>query len=733
MTEVELPDGTVLEFPEGMTRDQIKAAIDKRYQGAQRKVIATTKDGGRIVESADGTRSYLSNGYATNDPEKIERLMQGETTSRQLVQDDVDRQRLAEFPVSTRALEVVQGTPFVGEWADEAVGLIAPQAAENMRLASDAIERQRPIEAAALNIGGGLLAGGAMAVGAAGRAADWIGKGANVANRAMRAGIVAAPAGAVDGALSYAGRADDEDRLRAAGPGAAIGGAGGLIFGGGGMLAGEALAQGVRRWKKLDVRTIADEFGISSGAARMVRSALQNDDLIGAQSRLRSLGADAMLADAGDATGALLDAATQTGGRSLARTRAAVNARAAGTQKRLTDTLDAVLGAPVGVRTAARGISQSTAPMRQKAYQAAYARPIDYASPGGQGIEAVLQRVPPKTLDRAIREANEAMIEAGERNLQIMAKVADDGSVEFVQMPNVRQLDEIKKALGDIARQDVDQFGRPSGAGARAARLAGDLRDAAVQAVPEYGRALKLGGDKLQQDAGLDLGRKLLTRNVKLEDVREFVASQPSQEAYDALRQGLRSSIEDNMSNVRRAISDSNVDARESMAFVKDMSSRANIAKVRLVLGSNRAQKLSQELNRAAAALELRAAIAGNSKTAIRTSIQGQARAEAAPSVLRETIGEMGAPLDIARPITRKLAMIDPASISASEKRLLDEIADVLIDTQGTDARRALILVRRAMAGQRLKDEQSDLIGRATGAALAYGLYQPSQRSQAPR
>ena len=44
-------------------------------------------------------------------------------------QSDLDRERIAKNPVAARVQEFNQGAPIVGEWLDEAVGLVSPEAA----------------------------------------------------------------------------------------------------------------------------------------------------------------------------------------------------------------------------------------------------------------------------------------------------------------------------------------------------------------------------------------------------------------------------------------------------------------------------------------------------------------------------------------------------------------------------------------------------------------------------
>ncbi len=709
----------------------MKDRIAKRRQELSGEVVATTEDGGKVFKREDGTLSFTSPGFATNDQDRIQEIMQGAQPV-DLVQRDFDQQRIAENPVAARAQEFVQGTPFVGEWADEAVGMVSPRAAENMRLTSDAMERQYPGQSAALNVAGGVATAIPLAVGAGGaKAADFIAKGTNMVSRGTRAGMVAAPAGAVEGAASFAGRADEGGRQKEAAKGAGIGAGFGLALGPVASMTGEGIATLARRIKRLDIRTIADELGISPHAARIVKQGIMSDNLDEAQSRLVQLGEDALLADAGPSTGALLDAAATTGGKALNAARNAADGRAAVVGQRLPKVLDGVFGKPKGIKTAAKEISQGTASARQRAYNAAYAKPIDYSNAKGRQIESVLSRVPPRTLKSAIDEANEAMTATGQRNQQIMAQIADDGSVTFREMPNLQQLDEIKKALDGIARESVDQFGRLTSAGLRARKLASELREATKQAVPLYGRALRLGGDKVQQDEGLALGKNLLFKGTTVDDVKAFLNQGISNEARQAVRQGVRESIEQNLSNVRRTITDPDTDAREAMQLVKEMSSRANIQKLRLVLGGPRADRLLKELDRSATALELRAAVAQNSKTAIRQSIQEQVAEETAPGLVRRTTGNLGNPLDAAREVTQSIAAIDPRSMSARERGMFAEIAKALTGIKGKDAQDALKAVREALKGQPIKDAQAQIIGRAVAGATALGLYQSGKQSLA--
>ncbi len=682
----------------------------QQYTDMGFREIATANDG-VIMENDKGERVYTSPGYNTNDPAKIAEIMNGATVA-DTFQGDLDRERIAKNPVAARVQEFNQGAPIVGEWLDEAVGLVSPEAAKNMRAASDAMERQHPIQSGALNVLGGVAYTAPLArMGAGWGVADFVGRAGSKIGRLARVMGAGAAAGLIEGVASGAGR-EAGDRLR----GAAVYGAMSAVLGALAPvadLAGIGAAALARRMKKLDVATIAREFGIDTAAARTVKEALINDDLGAAAARLGKLGDDAMLADAGPATQALFDAASKTGGKALAVTRDAVEGRSAAFGARLPSKLDSILGTTAkGVKTAAREISESTSGVRRAAYERAYSTAVNYADDAGRKVEDVLARVPPSTMQTAIKEANEEMRSLGLKNMQIMAEIGPDGSVVFREMPNVRQLDEIKKALGNIGREAVDKFGRPTGQGIRYSRLASELGGAIGDAVPAYRTAVRLGGDKIQTDSALDLGRKLLFANVNVEDVYGFVRKGLSSEARAAMVQGVRETIENTMSAVRRTITDPNVDAREAMKLVTELSSRKNTSKLRLALGKAKAEALMDELDKQATALLLRGAVTRNSDTAIRGAIQGQAKTELTPNVARRVAGNIGNPLDAAKEFTRALAGIDARSMGEAEKAMFAQIADALTRIRGADAQKALVAVQGALAGQPMKDAEAKLIGR---------------------
>lgn len=626
----------------------------------------------------------------------------------------------------------ISGAPFVGEFADEALGHISgaiegrsPEIGQEVfRQSREQFAQENPKTAMGLKVAGGVIGSLPLALTGAGMVAGAAGKVGQIATAVGLGGATGAVEGAAQG---YGAGETAEDRATGARRGAVVGGALGAALAPVASVLGMGAKEALRRVKGLDLRVIADEFGLSRKAARVVQAALRNDDLDAAQAALTQAGDTGMLADAGPSSAALLDAAMASGGQALRVGRDAVEGRAEQAGKALSGRLDEALGVPLGRREAQRAIAQRTAGARKAAYDQAYGQAIDYAG-AGQEVEAVLQRVPTGTMQRAISEANEAMQEAGVKNRQIMAQIADDGSVSFREMPNVQQLDEIRKALSQIARDETDAVtGKISAGGLRARRLAGDLNEAIKNAAPAYKRAVRIGGDKIAEENAFNMGVDVFKRGVTLEDVNDAMRG-ASQQARAQAVAGLRRGIEDTLSNVRRAISDPNVDAREAMQLAKDMSSRANHAKLNALLGGKSKEVLSA-LDEALPALELRAAVAGNSKTAIRQSIQDQVATETAPSLLRRVAGKAGNPLEAAKEITSAVVRTNDQAMTEAQKQIYAEIAQALTNQRGADAQRALSVVRRAINGQPVNDAQAQMIGKAAGALLFSGGYQGLERT----
>jgi len=462
-----------------------------------------------------------------------------------------------------------------------------------------------------------------------------------------------------------------------------------LINGGVGAVGGAAIpviAQGVASGYRgivdnLARNEVARNAGVSPEVARHLTQTLDADATLGAQgmANMQRAGGEAMLADAGPNAQQVLDAAIQRPGPGGVLARQRINERVGRDSAAVTSALDTSLGAPEGVNASQRNVRQGARAAVNDAYDGpngAYAQPIDYASPEGQLVESVINRIPPRIARNAIESANERLRWSETPNQQIMADIAEDGSITYREMPNVRQADAIKRALNDIVNDGTDpQTRKMSSDAAFANDMATTLRDALRDAVPEYGAALRTAADPLSRQSAIQLGSKLLsqsmTRDQVAEATRRFTA--PEQ---DALAQGVRSHIDDIMANVSRTVREGGTEAREAYKAIRDLSSRANREKLEIALGPQRVASLFDELDRAGQSFSLQGRMADGSGTASRLATNEMMRENASPGIVG-TVGR-GEGVNATKKIIQLLTGQTDEAIRGREDGIAAEIADYL-------------------------------------------------------
>jgi len=688
-------------------------------------IVMTTPDGGRVVRSQSGKLSFVSPGYSTSDPETIKRIMEGQgggAASRQNIQESLIKQ----YPVASRLTQLVEGTPFVGSYLDELIGGIAgPEAAAGVRALSSSMQEQRPVQSTLLGLGGAGLGTAATIAATPVRVAAAImpSVSGRILPSILRSGATAGLLGGAEGAIYGAGQGEGDGRAENAMTGGLLGTAFGGVLGAAAPLIGRGVENIAGMFRRSDVAKIAADLGISREAATVIKNTFdQGGDIAAARAALQRAGSEGMLADAGFAAQALLDASAATGGRAGQIAREAVEGRMARTGEALTQNLDAALGpAPLGPRTAVDAIASRTAPARAEAYGLAYQTPINYASPQGMKIEEVLGRVSPDDLIAGIVEANKEMRSNGQVNQQIMAVLGADGNVEFLrEMPNVQQLDEIKKALQKIAYDNTDDFGRLTGTGKRYNRLAGELRDAVADAVPDYGTAVSIGGDKLAEERAFMLGRDLLSTKTEIEDVALELGKKPSAAQVDAAKLGLRSYIEKTLGDVRAVPSDPNIDARQVIKAVTDMSSDNARAKIKALMGAE-ADTLLRQIDEAAQSSIVRAAMSANSKTAIRTGIRQSVEEMTTPGILGQAMA--GDPINTSKALIQAITGQTAEYTAIQRQRIFEDIARALTEKRGKTAQAALDYLEQAMRGQPLTAAQNEFLARqVAGTAMIAGI-----------
>jgi hypothetical protein len=349
------------------------------------------------------------------------------------------------------------------------------------------------------------------------------------------------------------------------------------------------------------------------------------------------------------------------------------------------------------VQSLRANIASSSAGARRAAYDGpggAYDAAIDYASDKGRKLEELLKRVDQSD----INAANALMRAEGHQSKQILARIADDGTVTYQRMPDVRQIDYITRALNDraAANAGLGALGGQTNAGRVYGNLAGDLRGAAKDAVPEYRVALETAADPIGRSKAVEFGSTMFRREVTRDEVGNQVLRMTGPERK-AAQQGLRGQIDELLANVARTVTDDDTAAREGIAALKQLSTRANREKVTILLGKQDADKLFARIDQAAKSFELRANVTTNSKTFQRQEMERRMQATTAPDGPLATMMR-GEPLNAGKRTIQLMTGQTPEVALRQQDEIMTEVVR-LLTARGLDADQAL-QVLQSLGGQ---------------------------------
>lgn len=606
-------------------------------------------------------------------------------------------------PLLGLSRDVVNGIPILGPMYTGAVdaattslaGLLTgedPQAIKDRVYArQDAYEEENPVLSTAGQLVGGTAAMAPLGMTSAGARLLGVAPGQALLSRL---GFGGGSSALISGADSLA-RGND---LATAGLTAA---GGGLIGAGGGAVApylGATFSKaGEVGRKALGLGPSAGEVGISTPAADILTDILNADGVLGNQAaaNMSAAGPRAMLADAGPNATSLLDVISSSSGPGSRVVKEAVEGRASAANDDIIAALNASLGEPQGIYTAETALRTGTAPARQAAYEAAYASPIDYSSDAGRGIEALMQRVP----QSAINAANNLMKVEGSTSPQIMAQIADDGTVTFLRMPSIEQIDYITRGLNTVAKgsEGTGALGGMTDIGRAYGNLAREIRTAAKEVAPAYANALETAATPIAQREALQFGADLLSPRMARDEAAAVISGMSGPEKQFAA-QGVRSQIDEAIANVRAVASDPNIDARQARKALQDLSSLAAREKLGLLLGKDQAETLFRQLDEATQSLVLRANVSTNSRTFARTALNDRMQDYVSGGVLNQAME--GRPVNAGQTIIQNLTGRTPQGKAAISDRVYEEIANLLVQSPevGMDLISGLA-ARRALAG----------------------------------
>ena len=626
-------------------------------------------------------------------------------------------------PLAGLSRDVVNGIPILGPMYTGAVDAVStniagmltgedPQAIKDRVYAKqDAYEEQNPVLSTVGQMAGGVAAMAPLGMTAAGAKALGVAPGQSLLSRTLWG---AGSGGTIAGLDSLARGNDAQSAGLTALGGAALGGAGGAAapYIGAGM--SKAAEMGRRA---LGMAPAPGNVGISRPAANILTDTFNADNTLGTNAALNmsQAGPRAMLVDSGPNAMGLLDTAIQKSGPGSRTAIDAIEARASGANADIMEALDAGLGRAEGVFSTTNALRSGTAGARDSAYKAAYATPIDYSSDAGRAVEELMPRIP----SSAVAAAKKLMQAEGVQSQQMFAQVADDGSVAFTRMPDVRELDYITRALNTVAEGTEGQgaFGKMTDLGRAYRNLSRDIRSATKVAAPSYAEALETAATPLQQKEALEFGATLLRPGVARDEATEIISGLTGPQRQFA-KQGVRSQLDEALANVRAVVSDPNLDAREAKKAIGELSSRASRDKIRLLMDDDAAaDAMFKRLDEATKSLELRANVGTNSRTFVRENTNNTVQSYINDGAINQALD--GKPINAVQSAIQALTGRDAQGKRRISDKVYSEIVELL--TMSPDKGMDLIsglAARKAMAGNP-----------RVGAALVPGAVSPATQS----
>lgn len=627
-------------------------------------IVETFENGGRIVRNNEtGAESYVSAGGATSDPKHIAeiRASGGDANfNRGFAEGIIDQTG----ELVARGASLLKSVPFIGSYADEAVGMMFGDDAKSaMRAAQEAREIVAPKTVMASRAAGGLATG--LAAAAAAPAVALAPLGASLLPRVIAGAGAGGAMGAIEGGIYGSGEGRSvADRYKKAEEGMKFGGAAGALLGPLGPLVGAGAGAVGSRLATKDARGIAQELGTKGEALDLLSQASRMDAPV-ADEAMQRAGQYASLGMQGPATRNLLDlaASSTSEGAAIARQNIDEVAGKAGTQ--FNSLLDDTLGGPQAAQAVEDALMQSTAGQRGDLYDAAYEAAIDYSGDAGQDLEGLLKRV---DVD-IIRNAEKLMRREGQPSSQIMAQIDDAGNVDgFEVLPDVRQIDYMTRALNNVSPTAAPEDKRTAKA------LAAQIRKTTDGLVPEYSQARELAGDVIGIRDALQTGVDAFKGNkISRYELDQAIKDMPRSEV-DALKQGVRSYIDDVMAETKASLTDPNQDVREMIKPLKDMLSRSGTTKLEAILGDE-AKPFIAQLNEIYSVMSMRAGVAQNSKTQVRKMAEAVAKDRIGQSTA-ELVGERGPVTGLIESVRRQAS--DTPSQQQAFEALMGEIAQPL-------------------------------------------------------
>lgn len=239
--------------------------------------------------------------------------------------------------------------------------------------------------------------------------------------------------------------------------------------------------------------------------------------------------------------------------------------------------------------------------------------------------------------------------------------------------------------------------------------------------MPSYAKALDRASDEIGKVEALKFGGGLLSRSITRDEVVEEVVGMSAAQLRK-MKEGVRNHIDEVAANVRKTVSDPNLDARQSVQALRDLSSDAAREKVGAVIGQDEARRLFSQMDEAARAFELKAATSQNSKTFARTVTNEAVKEMTEPGPFgRLTEGK---PIQASRAVIQALLGTGPQAKVAREDQVYGRLAQALTGPRGADAQKFSLGLEDAYRRREMNRRIAEILGTTTAGGVASGLYQ---------
>jgi len=680
-----------------VTADNAREAYD-----AVRESDPGASSAGVVIRNTeDGTDAYVSEGYATNDPDRIAQIMSESLTPGQASRRSIAEQQVQDAPQLSRGASALRGIPFVGEYTDELTGMIyGPEAAAAQRFAADSMMEARPTEAMLTQLGTGIGTGVLAApLALPGRALS-LGK-------ALVGGALGGTvAGGAEGVVSGYGAGTDPESRRVSAiqrggtgalTGAALGPLGPLLGAGVGKLAGAPT--------RVRQSNIAGELGLTPPAAQVASVARGFE----AGGDIAEASVPRSLAETSDEMRSLLDLGMSVPSAGRTEARELITSQADEASRNLVEQLDDALGVPSGVRLQQAQLMKNTQSARREVYDNAYAQSIDYSTPQGAALERLIDRVD----DDIIRRANTLMRREGERSNQILAELDAAGNITgFETLPDVRQIDYITRALQGRASAAV-RAGEAEDV-VTLTSLKTNIRNTLDELVPEYSAARSAAAEVIGSREAFETGFDVLG-SMRREDVQIAISDMTPGELGN-VRSGMRQYIDDIMARVSSNLNPDDQEAREAVNALRKLGSREAQDKLRMVLG-DQADSFIAGLEQAIAPLRMRA-LGGGSPTAPRLAA-AEAVSDAAQSA-QGVIDRLATQQGTLQSEIARIAALGGESLPETRQDILSQISPFAARQRGPSELASLRAMLDNMAT--ISGRPEDLIRQGTRQGLSAGL-----------